>query len=301
MLFRSIITRLRLNFSLNICYTVIQHLYTNNSPGGITVKKKKVLRFILIYLLSGIAFFVLTLPFHKLLSVFTVTEVRPSAVLYPFLGISFGLPSALGIMTANFISDAMNGYSLAILFEGLIPQLLYTMVPYYIWKWLMKGEDHKHRLDCAARVLKYALVCLAFSLLSALGVGLLMYINFHIDPTQAALFVLLNNFHMSLVLGCPLMVISNQIISRRAGTDRTLTRNEIIIIITAAVQVVLFAGVAITVYAGGKTMGTYDIWNTIYIIEVVMISVTLPISLGCMALFGKSKNTNNNCEKQLTE
>ena len=254
------------------------------------MKKKKILRFILIYLLSGIAFFALTLPFHKLLALFTVTEVRPSAVLYPFLGISFGWPSALGIMTANFICDAMNGYSLAILFEGLIPQFLYTMVPYYLWKWLMKGEDHKHRLDCAARVLKFALICLAFSLLSAVGVGALMYINFHFDPTQASLFVLLNNFHMAVVFGCPLMVISNQIISRRAGTDRTLTRNEIIIIITAAVQFVLFAGVAITVYAGGKTVGTYDIWNTIYIVGIVLISVTLPVSLLFMALFGKSKN-----------
>lgn len=253
------------------------------------MKKKKALRFVLIYLLSGIAFFAMTLPFHKLLSVFTVTEVRPSAVLYSFLGISFGLPSALGIMTANLISDALSGYSLAILIEGLIPQFLYVMVPYYLWKCLMKGEDHKHRLDCAARVIKYALICLAFSLLSAVGVGAIMYFNFHVDPTRAALFVLLNNFHMSVVLGCPLMVISNQIISRRAGTDRTLTRNEIIIIITAAVQLIVLAGVVITVYAGGKTVGTYDIWNTVYIIGVALISITMPISLGCMALFGKSK------------
>lgn len=254
--------------------------------GKIIVEKKKVLRFILIYLLSGIAFFALTLPFHKLFSVFTVSEVRPSAVLYPFLGISFGLPSALGIMTANFICDAINGYSFAILFEGLIPQLLYTLIPYYLWKRLMKGEEHKHRLDCAARVLKYALVSLAFSLVSALGVGVLMLINFHFDPTQAALFVLLNNFHMSVVLGCPLMVISNQIISRRAGTDRVLTRNEIIILITAAVQAILLVATAIMVYAGGKTVGTYDIWNTVYIIGIALISVTMPISLGCMALFG---------------
>ena len=253
------------------------------------MKNNKAIRFVLIYLLSGIAFFIMTLPFHGLFSVFTVTEVRPSAVLYPFLGISFGLPSALGIMTANFICDAINGYSLAILFEGLIPQFLYTMVPYYLWKILMKGEDHRHRLDCAARVLKYALICLVFSLISAFGVGVIMYINFDFDPTQAAFFVLLNNFHMSVVLGCPLMVISNQIISRRAGTERILTRNEIIIIITAVAQAILLAGVAVTVYVGEKTVGTYDIWNTVYIVGIVLISATMPLSLGCMALFGKSK------------
>ena len=250
-------------------------------------KTKKLFRFLLICILSGIVFFLLTMPFHKILSVFTVTEVRPSAVLYPFLGISFGWPSALGIMAANFISDAVNGYSAAILFEGLVPQLLYTIVPYFLWKRLMRGEDHKHRLDCVGRVLKYVLVCLTFSVLSALGVGTLMAINFHIDPVQPALFVLLNNFDMSVILGCPLMVASNQIISRRAGTERILTRNEHIIIITAIVQVLLMTIVGITVYAGGKTLGTYDIWNTIYMIGLIVIHASMLLSLVCMALWGK--------------
>ena len=249
--------------------------------------KNKTLRFILIYLLSGIAFFLLTMPFHKILAVFTVTEVRPSAVLYPFLGISFGWPAALGIMTANFISDAVNGYSAAILFEGLIPQLLYVIVPYYLWNRIMKGEDHKHRLDCVGRVLKYVFICLVFSVLSALGVGVLMAINFHINPIQASLFVLLNNFDMAVILGCPLMVISNQIISRRAGTERILTRNELIIVITAIVQILGMVAVTLTVYTGGRTIGTYDIWNTVYVIGLVLINATMLISLGCMALFGK--------------
>lgn len=252
------------------------------------MKSKKALRFILIYFLSGIAFFLLTMPFHRILAVFTVTEVRPSAVLYPFLGISFGWPAALGIMTANFISDAVNGYSAAILFEGLIPQLLYVIVPYYLWNHIMRGEDHKHRLDCIGRVLKYVLVCLVFSLLSSLGVGVIMAVNFHINPMQASLFVLLNNFDMAVVLGCPLMVISNQIISRRAGTDRILTRNELIIIITAIVQVLAMAAVTAAVYTGGRMIGTYDIWNTVYMIGLVLINATMLISLGCMALFGKN-------------
>ena len=253
------------------------------------MNSKKIIRFILIFILSGVAFFLLTLPFHKILAVFTATEVRPSAVLYPFLGISFGWPAALGIMTANLISDAMNGYSVAILLEGLIPQLLYTLVPYYMWKRLMEGEDHKHRLDCVGRVLKYALVCFAFSLLSAMIVGLLMYINFHIDPVQPALFVLLNNFDMSIILGCPLMVLSNQIISRRAGSDRTLTRNEIIILRTALLQVLIMATVVVVIYTSGTTVGTYDVWNTVYIIGLILINISMLISLACMAVFGSRK------------
>ena len=250
---------------------------------------KKTIRFILIFILSGVAFFLLTLPFHKILAVFTASEVRPSAVLYPFLGISFGWPAALGIMVANLISDAMNGYPVALLIEGIIPQLLYTMVPYYMWKKLMNGEEHKHRLDCVGRVLKYVLVCFVFSVLSAIGVGIIIYVNFNVNPLQSAPFVLLNNFDMSVILGCPLMVLSNQIISRRAGSDRTLTRNEIIILRTALVQVLIMAAVVIVIYTSGTTVGTYDVWNTVYIVGLILINISMLISLICMVIFDSKK------------
>ena len=128
------------------------------------MKIHKKMRFILIYILSGISFLLLLLPFHKLLSVFTLTEVRPAAVLYPLLGISFGWPAALGIMTANGICDAINGYSAAVLIEGLVPQLIYTMVPYYLWRYLIRDEEHIHCLNSVERVWKYVLVCAAASL-----------------------------------------------------------------------------------------------------------------------------------------
>lgn len=253
------------------------------------MKNTRITRFIFRYLISGIAFFLLTMPFQKMLSVFTLTEVRPSAVLYPLLGISFGWPSALGIMTANFICDNLFGYSAAILYEGLVLQVLYTIVPYYLWKRITIGEDHIHRLDCVGRVLKYVLTCLVFSILSAVGVGLVIGFNYHINTTQTALFVLQNNFNMSVILGCPLMVIANQIISRRSGSKRVLTQNEIIILFTAGLQVLLMIFTIIIVYAGGKTIGTYDIWNTIYIIGSVNIGITMLLSLICMVCFEKFK------------
>ena len=166
------------------------------------MKTQKILRFI--YVLSGISFLLLLLPFHKLLSVFTLTEVRPAAVLYPLLGISFGWPAALGIMTANGICDAINGYSAAVLIEGLVPQLIYTMVPYYLWRYLIRDEEHIHCLNSVERVWKYVLVCAAVSF-----------------------------------------------------------------------------------YKTGRTFKTYDIWNTIYLIELVFINITMLISVLCMNLNNK--------------
>ena len=251
------------------------------------MKTQKKLRFIFIYALSGIGFLLLLLPFHRLLSVFTLTEVRPAAVLYPLLGISFGWPAALGIMTANAVSDFINGYSAAVLLEGLVPQLLYTMVPYYLWRYLTRGEDHIHRLNSVGRVLKYVLICLVSSLLSAVGVGFFIYTDQHISPWAGSLFVWLNNFDIQAVLGCPLMVLTNVIISRRAGNRRRLSAEEIIILITALIQAVMMVNVAVSTYKSGMTLGTYDIWNTIYLIELVFINITMLISILCMVLYNR--------------
>ena len=246
--------------------------------------KKKVLRFIVIYILSGLAFFALTMPFHKILAVFTVSEVRPSAVLYPFLGISFGLPASLGILTANFISDAVNGYSWAVLLEGIVPQFLYSMVPYFMWKYFTKGESHIHRLDSVKRVMEFSLVCFVSALLGGIGVGTIVQVNFGADGLLAGFFVFLNNFDISIILGCPLMIISNQIISRRSGTERTVTPNEKIIIAAAAVEAIALIVMIPVAYANGATLGTYDIWNSIYYYALMIINCIFALTLIVMII-----------------
>lgn len=258
------------------------------------MKPNKIFRFITIYLFSGIAFFALTMPFHKVFAVFTVSEVRPSAVLYPLLGICFGLPSALGIMTANFISDFVNGYSAAVLIEGIIPQFLYTMVPYFMWKKFTKGEDHIHRLDRVSRVLKFVAVCFAFAVLSGIGVGLIVHFNFGADGINSGFFVFLNNFDISVILGCPFLVLTNQFFSRRSGTERIFTPNERIILFTSAVEIEALAIMIPVVYYKNSTIGTYDVWNTIYFYTVIMINIIMILSLASMPLINKTKLLNVN-------
>ena len=256
--------------------------------------KNKIIRFIVILFLSGAAFFALTLPFHRILAVFTVSEVRPSAVLYPFLGISFGLPSALGIMIANFISDAVNGYSAAVLLESLIPQFLYSYVPYLLWRRLTRGEDHIHRLDSLEKVMKFIFICLISAVMSGVGVGLIVYFNFGVDGWRAGFFVFLNNFDISVILGCPLMIVSNQIISRRSGTDRTVTPNEKIILAAAAAEAVCLIILIVTMYTNGTTVGTYDTWNSIYLDAIVWINFILFMTLIAMIAAQKRREMRDN-------
>lgn len=250
--------------------------------------KQKTLRFIIIFILSGLAFFALTVPFHKILSVFSLSEVRPSAVLYPFLSISFGLPSILGIACANLISDAVNGYSVAVLIEGIIPQMLYSFVPYIVWKKLNKGEEHIHRLDSVSRVLKFALVCFLFAILSGIGTGIIINTNFGAPFSSVFFFVFLNNFDVSIILGYPLMIISNQIISRRSGTDRTLTINEKIVLAANAIEIIGLLVLTVIMYNNNATLGSYDIWNSIYLCSIVLINCILLLTLLVMVFLKKN-------------
>lgn len=239
-------------------------------------------RNIRIFVLSGIAFFALTLPFHQLLSVFTFSEIRPSAALYPFLGISFGMPAVLGIMVANCISDYFSGYTWGGIWLGAVFQFLYAYIPYLLWKYFTKGEKHTHRMDSITRVASYAAVCLAMATLSAIGVTIWLYVIAHAFMGKLSIFVFLNNFDMAIVLGYPMMIIANQIISRRKGFDRTLTNNEEIIIGAALAEIVLTAVVVVFSYTNNITLGTYDIWNSIYFYLLILINVILVISFNIM-------------------
>lgn len=247
-------------------------------------------RFIKVFLLSAILFFVLTVPFHQMFAVFTVSEVRLSAVLYPFLGINYGLPAALGIMVANAISDAVNGYSISIILEALIPQFLYAMLPRVIWRCFVRNDEHKHRLDSVKRVLQFAIVCFISAFLAATFVGLSCKIHYGLDFMQVAKFVFLNNFEVSIILGCPLMIVANQIVSRGKGIERIVSINEKIIIGSAIAEAIILFIVIFTMYTTGKTIGTYDIWNSIYFCIISVVASMFVLTLIVMII---TESTNN--------
>ena len=242
-----------------------------------------------IFLLSGIVFLAATMPFRNILSVFTVSEVRPAAVLNPFLGISFGLPAALGIAAANLLADGLSGYPVAVLIEGLIPQFLYSYVPYLMWRAFTKNEEHIHRLDSVSRVRKYTAVVLTYAVLSGLCVGAIVQTNFGADFLNCAFFVFLNNFTMSMVLGCPLMILSNQIMARRSGNDRRLFPSEKLILADGIAELLIIGIVIAAVYARYPDLGVNELWNMIYIDATVIIIASMAVTLFLMILFERRK------------
>lgn len=236
------------------------------------MKKRSLFENFIIFVISALLFFAFSMPFRDLLSVFTVSEVRFAAVLNPLLGICFGFPSALGIAVANFIADFFSGYSLAVLLEGLIPQFLYSYIPYLIWIRLNKGESHIRRLDSASRLLKYAICVFVYALISGIGVGLIVQINFGADFLNCAFFVFLNNWMMGIILGCPLMILINVMMSYN---KRNLFDPEKIIIVSALIETILFILIIIYVYSRTNSEAIYDIWNKVYIYSAIIINLFL--------------------------
>lgn len=248
-------------------------------------KKRSFWEKLLICLGSAILFFGFSMPFRKMLSVFTVSEVRFAAVLNPLLGTCFGVPAAIGIMIANFIADYFSGYSTAVLLEGLPAQFLYTFVAYFIWNRLNRSEEHIHRLDSVKKMLRYIAAVLAYAVLSAVGVGLIVQLNFGADFLNCAFFVFLNNWIMGVVLGCPLMILMNRLFGTR---DRKLSSNERMILIAGAIEIVLIAVIVIGVYLTSTSTVVYEIWNRIFILSEIVINIFMVIMLLVMVQIEKN-------------
>jgi len=251
--------------------------------------KNRVLRFAVIFLLSGAAFFLVTMPFRELLSVFTATEVRPAAVLNPFLGISFGLPAALGIAAANAAADYFSGYPVSACFVGFFLQFAYSMVPRLLWRCFSKNEQHSHRLDSARRLAQFLLVDLAYAGVSGVGVGWIVYHYYGFSPLQVGFFAFLNNLTMSIILGCPSMIVSNQIISRLRGSDRTLSLDEKIMLFTTAVELVMLAAIIAFMYQIMPDADVHDLWNHVFFAGVAAILTFTLFALVVMALVEKDR------------
>ena len=162
-----------------------------------------------------------------------------------------------------------------------------TLDPDALWRRMTQGEEHIHRLDSVSKVLKFAAVCFVSAVLSGIGVGLIVYFNFGVDGLRAGLFVFLNNFDISLVLGCPLMILSNQIISRRSGSDREVTTNEKIILASALAEIAGLGILIVTMCAKGFTVGVYDTWNSIYLFALVLINTIMLAALVTMVIAEK--------------
>ena len=238
-----------------------------------------------IFAISFILFLLITIIFNKVIPVFDVSGVRPSGALNPVLGLAFGWPAAIGCAAANFLSDLISGYGIIVAVLGILPQILYGILPYYLWGLVVKNTSMRTRLDSPFKVIAYVILMAVNSIPIGLAVGALQYYVSGAGFWDTTCFAALNDFGVCLAFGLPLMVLLDHLYSHyRHGGKRKLSDNERIILGSSLCQLILFVCIVIVVYVSLKDKNNLEKWSEIYSKSVISTGVILLLSIAAMQL-----------------
>lgn len=248
------------------------------------MKKNKTFRFVLICLLSIILFLALSIPTRKYLNVLYVTEVRPSAVLNPVLGIIFGLPAIIGCTLGNFALDMIWGatsFSNALLF--MIPQFFYGFIPCVLWKKWNKKERKINSIYNISRVLRFIAVttigALQLSLIAGIELGI--FTGSKAIAIEFSIFSFINNVLVNSLFGIPLMIIINRIVSK----DK-LEYCERLLLVAGLIEVVASTVIVVAIIALNPDRSVNDakFWDNIYIVLLFVIFILIVASIIVIAI-----------------
>ena len=248
----------------------------------------------IIFLLSGLLFLILTVPFQMWFSIANITEMRPDTALTPVLGMICGLPAALGCGAGNLISDLLSGYGISYAMIGTLQQIIYAMVPYFLWRRLNPERDgSEFRLDSISRMLRFCLVMFIDALLIVFCTGIL---NYAYSVTEffsvQNLYLFFKSFDAGLLYGFPILIgghflqkYLNNLHSDEKKKVFTVSLNERMIINT------IITGIGICFLIGGAVYitdkmsaegSTLSLWGQIYLFEMVAFNFYFALSMGFM-------------------
>lgn len=247
-----------------------------------------------VFLLSAVLFFAFTMPFRIKLSMADITEMRPTTALTPVLGMIFGLPAALGCAAGSLVSDIVSKYEISYSITGMIQQLLYGMVPYFLWKRLNKEHDgNEFRLDSVARMLKFCLVMLMDSLLVVICTGMLNKAYQISDFLSVnTIYLFLNTFDSGLLFGCPILIAGHfldRYLHNLQSQDKekvfAFSLNERMILNTIITGLGICFLVGIVVYFTDKMSeegSGIGLWGRIYLFQMMTMNLYFMLSMGFM-------------------
>jgi sigma-B regulation protein RsbU (phosphoserine phosphatase) len=258
------------------------------------IKLNKYGAFFTIFLLSAVFFVILTVPFKLWLAASELTEMRPTTALTPILGMIFGWPAAFGCALGNLVGDLMSGYEISYSLLSMMQQLLYAMVPYFLWKKLNREQDDRRfRLDSISRILKFCFVLLVDALLVVICTGLLNQVysvaNF---ISMENLYLLINSFDSGLLFGAPFLILGHLLQRHIDNLENekkekvfVFSLNERMILNTIITGIAICFLIGAAVYltdrmnAEGSTVG---LWGRIYLFESLALNFYFLLSMGFM-------------------
>lgn len=252
--------------------------------------RRSLKRGLIITLLCGIAFFAVSMPFRRMFSVLSVTEIRPVNAFPPVFGIAFGFWGAIGCSIGNFAADIVSGEDVTLSVCGFFPQFLYGYLPYLMWKRIGRGDNNERlRIDSFDMLLKYIFVVLANSVFVTLGLAVLFLI-FGISDiiSPLTLFLFLNNFDFCIIIGIPLLLViyrmRQYIQCVRTGKDKKsvfrISLNERMlwgIVAVGLITAYLFGAIVFEI-ADNAEHTMLEVWNRVYVVVGVEVNVFFLIS-----------------------
>ena len=164
-----------------------------------------------LFIFNVILFIILTMPFKMWVAASELTDMRPTTAMTPVLGMIFGWPAAFGCGVGNLICDLISGYEISYACISLLQQVLYAMVPFYLWRRMNPERDGREFcLDRVSRILKFSLVLLVDAVLIVVCTGLLNHVyNVISFISMDNLYLLINSFDSGILFGTPLLILGN--------------------------------------------------------------------------------------------
>ncbi len=247
-----------------------------------------------LFILNVILFVVLTMPFRIWVDVTKLTDMRPVTAMTPVFGMLFGFPAALGSAIGSLICDFWSGYELSYSCFNAICQVIFAMVPYYLWKRLIseRGGD-EFRLNRVSKILKFALVLFIDSLIIVICTGFLNH-SYNVTDfiSMDNLYLLINNFDSGLLFGIPILVLGNLLqryISKLQNKSHekvlTFSMNERMILNTIITGIVLCFVVAGIVYLTNylNTSGVFtNLLGQMFLFETLLLNIYFALAIGFM-------------------
>lgn len=217
---------------------------------------------IAVIVFTAILFFAVSMPFRTFFRVLPVTEVRPASAFNPVFGLVFGVPGAVGCALGNLAADLSSGYTALMCIMGAVVQLVYGIFPRIVW-----GKERKSiRMNTSESVLRYMLIMLFDSLITAVLLGIVMQITRSgAVLSMATLMLFLNNFVFCMILGVPILLVF--IGHRMKKREESLSLNERFILFFLFLAILSAAMIGLIAYRelNHQITDMLDLWNRVYI------------------------------------